>query len=97
MLHEAHPTVSWPTLFVVVAYYVFVVRIRVLCKESLDQVSRFFFFEFENNVNLIDVAHIESDWVPCLGFDILVRHEFVWHVDWTGQLRCPLQAENEEI
>ena len=41
MLHQSHPGVSGPALLVVVAHYVLVVGIWVLCEISLYQVSRF--------------------------------------------------------
>lgn len=40
MLHETHAGVTGPTLLVVVANNVFIVGIRMLCKVSLNQVTR---------------------------------------------------------
>ena len=40
VFHEAHPSIPGPALFVVVAYNVLVVGIRMLCQVPLNQVSR---------------------------------------------------------
>jgi hypothetical protein len=64
MLHETHAAVTRPTLFIVVADYVLIVRIGVFGQESLDQVSAFVFHEAEQYENFVNVTTVESYRVP---------------------------------
>ena len=41
MLHQTHARVTWPALLVVVADDILVVRVGVLCKVALNQVTCF--------------------------------------------------------
>lgn len=42
VFHQAHPSVAWPTLLVVVADDVLVIRVRMLGQITLNQIARFF-------------------------------------------------------
>ena len=75
MLDQSHATVARPALLIVVAHYVLVVRVRILRQESLNQVTRVLLIKLENDVNLVDVAHVESDGMANLSLHILEAHE----------------------
>ena len=77
MLHESHAAVTWPALLVVVADNVLVVGVRVLREVPLDQVPRFLLREAEHDVELVNVAAVETDRMPRLCLHVLETHELV--------------------
>lgn len=78
MLHEPHPTVFGPAFFVIVTNDILIVWIGILSKESLNQFSRFISHKSKDDVNMVNVSHVHSDWMPGLNFDGLEKHEFVF-------------------
>mmetsp|Transcript_13888 Transcript_13888/g.19295 ORF Transcript_13888/g.19295 Transcript_13888/m.19295 type:complete len:371 (-) Transcript_13888:1044-2156(-) len=80
VLHKSHTSISWPALLVVVPHNVFVVRVRVLCQVSLDKISGFIVVETVENVQLVNVSAVQSDWVLDFGLSIVEGQELVWHL-----------------
>ena len=97
MLNQPHSTVTWPALLIVVTHDVLIIGIRVLRQESLDQVARILFIKLEDNVDFVDIPHVEPDWMAHFGFCVLETHEFVWLLHLTSQLECPLLAKHAQI
>ena len=73
MFHQPHPGITRPTLLVVVADDVLVVRVRVLGQVPLDEVPGLLGAESEEHVDAVDVSRVESDGVRNFGVDILKR------------------------
>ena len=69
MLHQSHSAIFRPTFFVVITDDVLVVGIWVLSEVSLDEFSGFICCEFEDDVDGVDVSHVDSDRVSGLGLD----------------------------
>ena len=97
MLDQTHSTVSWPALLVVVADYILVVWIWILCQESLDEVTRVFFVKLKDHEYTVDVAHVKSNWVPDFSLDVLVIHELIWLTDRPGKLERTLLSKNTQV
>lgn len=80
MLHKSHSAVSRPTLLVVVANCVLVVRVRVLAQISLDELPRFLLGESINHIDLINVSCKEPNRMSLFdlsGFEVEVRVRFL--------------------
>jgi hypothetical protein len=58
MFHETHSAVARPTLFVVVAYNVFVVGVRVLCEVALYEITGLLFGEAEDHVQFVNIPAV---------------------------------------
>lgn len=84
MLHESHATVLWPAFLIVVADNVFVIGIWVLSQVPLDQLSGFLLRELEDHEDLIDVAAVESQWVPGFLLNVGEGHEFMRVMVWSS-------------
>ena len=69
MFHQSHSTILRPAFFVVVTDDVLVVRIWVLCEVSPDEFSGFVCCKFEDDVDSVNVSHVDSDRVSGLGLD----------------------------
>ena len=69
MFHESHSTVFRPTLSIVVSDHILIIRVRILSKIPLNKLSSFVAGEFEENVKMIDISKIDSNWMPGLNFD----------------------------
>lgn len=69
MLHQSHSAVFRPAFFVIVTNNILVVWIRILGKESLNQLSGLIRYKSENNINMINVTHVHSYGVSGLNFN----------------------------
>jgi len=69
MFHESHSTIFWPAFFVIVTDNVLIVWIWILSKESLNQLSGLIRYKFKDNIDMIDISHIHSDWMTGLNFN----------------------------
>ena len=90
MFHQTHAAVTRPALLVIIANYIFIVRVRVFSQESLDQVPALILHEAEQDKDFIDVAAVESDRVSGFCLNISEAHELVRTVDWPSQFTCSL-------
>lgn len=86
MFHESHATIFRPALFVIIPNNIFIVRIWVFSQESLHQLSRFISYEFENNVDVVNITHVHSDGVAGLDLDGFEKHELVLILWRAGEL-----------
>lgn len=77
VFHESHSAVLGPALFVVVPDYVFVVGVRVLSQKPLHQLTGLISDKLEDNVYVIDVAHIHSNGMTSFDLNRFEKHEFV--------------------
>lgn len=77
MLHQTHPGVAWPALFVVVADDVLIVRVGMFCEIALDEISSFVCREAEEDPDAFHIATIESDRVGRLRSDIFERKKLI--------------------
>jgi hypothetical protein len=68
MLHQPHPAVLRPALLVVVADDVLVVGVGVFGEVALDELTGFVLGEFEDDIQSVDVAHVDADRV--LGLEL---------------------------
>ena len=94
MFDKTHSAIARPALLVIVADNVLVVRIRVLSEEALDEVSRVFFIELQHNIDLVNIAHVKTDRVPCFSFHVLETHELVVLAHRTGKLKSSLLTKD---
>lgn len=97
MLHKTHPRVSGPALLVVVADDVLVVGIGMLGEVALNQVASLFGGESEENVDPVDIAAEQTNWMTDFGWSVLEGQEVVGHLRWTCHFTRSLQAQNQEI
>jgi hypothetical protein len=97
VLDESHTTIARPTFLVIVTHDILIVGIRLSAEVSLDKVPRFFGSEAEENVDLVDIARVQSDWVAYFRSRVLELQEIVGHRRRTRHLASALQAENEQI
>jgi hypothetical protein len=97
MLHQPHPAVLRPALLVVVADDVLVVGVGVFGEVALDELTGFVLGEFEDDVESVDVAHVDADRVFGLELEGFVEHEFVGVLGGAGELAGAVQAENEQV
>lgn len=66
VLHQSHSSITRPALLVVVANDVLIVRIGMLGEVALNEVSRFFRVEAEEDPDSIDVSTIQTNRMRCL-------------------------------
>ena len=77
VLHQTHARIPGPTLLVVVAHNVLVVRVRMLGQIALDEVACLVRIETEEDPHFVNVAAIQANWVASLCGDIFEGQELV--------------------
>jgi hypothetical protein len=78
VFHKTHSGVPRPTLFVVIADNVLVVRVGMFGEVALDEVSRLIGIESQKYPNFFDVSAIESDWMGILRDNVFECKKLVW-------------------
>mmetsp|Transcript_100146 Transcript_100146/g.251032 ORF Transcript_100146/g.251032 Transcript_100146/m.251032 type:complete len:367 (+) Transcript_100146:3702-4802(+) len=97
MLHAAHPTIPRPAHLVVVTDHVLIVRVGVLCEETLDEVTRLLLRESKDHDESIQVSAVQPDGMSQLRIDILESQEFVRKLRRPRHLRGPSEAKLQEV
>jgi hypothetical protein len=97
MLHEPHTSVSRPAFLVIISDNVFVVRVRMLGQIALYELFGLVGREAEQDVNAVDVSHVESNRMRALDLDVLIGEEVVGQLWRSGHLACAPQAEHEQV
>jgi hypothetical protein len=91
MHHESHSTIFRPTLLIVVTYYVLIIWIWILCQKPKNKLTGLVLGELVQNVNVIDISHIYSNWMFCLSLNGFKKHKLVFICNWTRNLICPIK------
>lgn len=97
MFHESHSTVFRPTLSIVVSDHILVVRVRILSKIPLNELSSFVAGEFEENIKMIDIPEIDSNGMSGLNFDRLEYHELIFISSRSCNLVSSIETHDKNI
>lgn len=97
VLDETHTTVSRPAALVVIADDIVVGRVRICTEVPLNEVPSLFSCKAEQDVEPIDVARIEADWVARFGYGVAILQEIVGHLRRPGHFTGAVQSEDEQI
>ena len=97
VLHQAHTRVAWPTLAVIVPDHVLIVRVGVLGQVALDQVLTLLRRQPQQQVQLVDVAAVETDRVALLRRHVAKSEKLIGHGGWPRDLGGAREPEDQEI
>ena len=68
MFHQSHPAIFRPAFSVVIANYILVIWVRILCQISLDKFPGLIICELEKNVKMVNIPQVNSDRMLCFKF-----------------------------
>ena len=91
---ETHATVSRPAALVVIADDVVVGRVWIRAEVPLNEVPSLLSCKAEQDVEPIDVARIEADWVARFGYGVAILQEVVGHLRGSSHFTGAMQSED---
>ena len=94
VLDETHTTVSRPAALVVIADDVVVGRVRIRAEVPLNEVPSLLSCKAEQDVETIDIARIEANWVARFGYGVAILQEIIGHLRGPSHFTGAMQSED---